>query len=446
MVILIASVLIIKAFNLKLYNTPNKVIDNDVINFYSYLPATFVEHDLTLSFIKADFNYYICNNYYWPEVLPPDSTLLVKTTMGLSMLYCPFWLVAHILAEPLGYPPDGFSTPYAAALIFACIFWVVLGCIYLRKVLLSHFSEIATTIVLGVTVFATNLLWYSSYEAAYSHGFLFGLICIFLYQTERWYQKPTWMNTVAVGLNMGLIALIRPTDALVAVYFLLYGITSWKGVTERGRFYLQHIPMLAVMAVSAIAVWIPQMVYWHTMTGHLFFYSYTNNERFFWTDPKLIEGLFGFRKGWLVYTPVMVFAILGLIPLYKKHRGYFYATVLFLALNLYVLMSWWCWWYGGSFGQRSMVDCYGLMAVPLAAFVEWMLSRKLPLRIMLLVIFAAITYLSFFHYKQYKHEAIHYDAMTFKAYVDSFGHKRHSERFWDLLDWPDYESAKQGKR
>ena len=86
------------------------------------------------------------------------------------------------------------------------------------------------------------------------------------------------------------------------------------------------------------------------------------------------------------------------------------------------------------------------MAVPLAAFVEWMLSRKLPLRITLLVLFAAVTYLSFFHYKQYKHEAIHYDAMTFKAYVDSFGHKRHSERFWDLLDWPDYESAKQGKR
>jgi predicted metal-dependent hydrolase len=36
--------------------------------------------------------------------------------------------------------------------------------------------------------------------------------------------------------------------------------------------------------------------------------------------------------------------------------------------------------------------------------------------------------------------------MTRAAYFDSFGHKRHSERFWDLLEWPDYEAAKQGIR
>ena len=446
MVILIASVLVIKALDIKIYNTPKKVIDHDVINFYSYLPATFVEKDLTLSFIHNDFNHYVCGNYYWPEIVPPDSTFVIKTTMGLSMLYCPFFLMAHLTAKPLGYPADGFSPPYAAALVFACIFWVVLGCVFLRKVLLRRFSELTTTIVLGVTVLATNLLWYSTYEGAYSHGFLFGLICIFLYQTEQWYRKPSWWSTITLGLNIGLIALVRPSDALVVVYFLLYGITSWKDFVERLQLYIHCLPMMLTMAASAVVIWIPQIIYWHVLTGHLLFYSYTNNEHFFWTQPKLLEGIFGFRKGWLIYTPVMVFAILGLIPLYKRHRHYFYATLVFLVLNLYVLMCWWCWWYGGCFGQRSMVDCYGLLAVPLAAFVEWMLNRKRIPRIMLLVLFAAVSYLSFFHYKQYKHEAIHYEAMTFKAYVDSFGHKYHSERFWDLLDWPDYEAAKQGIR
>lgn len=445
MVSIIALILVISVFDIKRYQTPERVIEWDVINFYSYLPATFVEKDLTLSFAKADPDRFISSDHYWPEALP-DGTFLIKTTMGLSMLYCPFFLVAHAVAAPLGYANDGFSVPYALALILACVFWVVLGCVYLRRVLLRHFSETVTTIVLGVTVLATNLLWYSTQEAAYSHGFLFGLISIFLYQTERWHEKPTWWRTVAVGLNVGLVALVRPSDALVVVYFLLYGVTTWKGVGEKVRLYLRHWPMVAVMVLSAVAVWVPQMLYWHTMTGHYLFYSYTNNEHFFWTQPKLWEGIFGFRKGWLIYTPVMVFAVVGLIPLYKNHCRYFYATLLFLVLNLYVLMSWWCWWYGGCFGQRSMVDCYGLLAVPMAAFVEWMLSRKWLPRIALLLFFYAVTRLSIFHYKQYTNHAIHHESMTWEAYLESFGHKYPSARYWKLLETPDYEAAKRGDR
>lgn len=444
MVAIVATVLVVhNVFDVQQYKHPESVINWDVINFYSYLPAAFVEHDLTLSFVWNDPEGYF--QHYWPEDIS-DGKLLIKTTMGLSMLYCPFFLVANVLAEPLGYVPDGFSEPYALAIILACIFWVVVGCIFLRKVLLQRFSEVVTTIVIGVTVFATNLLWYSTTEAPYSHGFLFGLFCIFLWQTERWHKKPSWWGSVAVGLNLGLVSLIRPTNALVLLYFVLYDITTWKELKERFALYLQHWPKILVMALSALTMWVPQMIYWHTMTGHLLFYSYTNNERFFWTDPKLFEFIFGFRKGWLIYTPVMVFAILGLIPLYKRHRRYFYATIVFLVLNIYVLSCWWCWWFGGCFGQRSMVDCYGLLAVPLAAFVEWMLGRKKAPRIIVIVVFAAVTYLSFFHYKQYKHQAIHYEAMSAKAYFDSFGHKYPSQRFNSLLVFPDYEAAKQGNR
>ena len=443
MVIFIAAFLIIKVFDVKIYRTPEKVIAWDVINFYSYLPATFIEHDLTLTYVWTDTNYY---QHYWAETLP-DGRLLIKTTMGLSMLYCPFFLVANAIAQE---PPlsghGGFGPPYALALILACVFWVILGFIFLRKVLLKRFSETVTTIVLGVTLFATNLLWYSSYEAPYSHGFLFGLICIFLYQTERWHDKQSWWCTVAIGLNLGIISLIRPTNALVLFYFILYNVATWQELKDKFSLYLQQWPKILVMAISAFAVWVPQMLYWHAITGHFLFYSYTNNERFFWGNPRIFEGLFSFRKGWLIYTPSMVFALIGFVPLYRHHRHDFHGILVFLILNMYVLWCWWCWWFGGCFGQRSMVDCYGMLAIPMAAFVEWMLKRKTVLRIVLIVVFAAVSYLSFFHYKQYKHKAIHYEAMTREAYFDSFGHKYPSQRFPSLLEFPDYEAAKHGIR
>ena len=257
MVIVIAAVLLIKVFDIKRYQSPEKVIAWDVISYYAYLPGTFIEKDYTLSFVGTDTNYY---RHYWPEVTS-DGHYVIKTTKGLSLLYSPFFFVAHALAAPLGYTADGYSPPYAMALILACVFWVVLGCVFLRKVLQQHFSETVTTIVLAVTVVATNLYWYCTYEAAYPHGFLFGLICIFLYQTERWHRKPTWRGTVAVGLNIGLISLIRPSDVLVLVYFLLYGITSWRSLLEKVVLYLTHLPMVLVMAASAVAVWVPQLLY-----------------------------------------------------------------------------------------------------------------------------------------------------------------------------------------
>lgn len=446
MVAIIATVLVINTvFDEQRYRQPTNIIYWDVINFYSYLPATFIEHDLTLTFAANNIDKYVCSDHYWPEFLP-NGRPLIKTTMGLSILYCPFFLVANALAEPLGNTPDGFSPIYALSLIIACIFWVLVGCIFLRRVLLKHFSEVATTIVLGITVFATNLFWYSTFEAPYAHGFLFGLICIFLWQTERWHEKRSWWCTVAIGLNLGLISLIRPTDALVIIYFILYDITTWQSLKDKFSLYLKQWPQIIVMAISAFAVWVPQFIYWHAITGNFIFYSYTNSERFFWTQPKIIKFLFSFRKGWLLYTPVMIFAILGLIPLYKRHRKYFYPILAFLIINIYVLSCWWCWWFGGCFGQRSMVDCYGMLALPMAAFVEWMLSRKALPRIVLIVTFAAVAWLSFFHYKQYKHKAIHYEAMTREAYFDSFGHKYPSQRFQDLLVFPDYEAAKQGNR
>ena len=93
-----------------------------------------------------------------------------------------------------------------------------------------------------------------------------------------------------------------------------------------------------------------------------------------------------------------------------------------------------------------MVDCYGLLAMPLAASTEWILQRRGMQRAILICLFVATAFLSFFHYRQYKHGAIHYDSMTPAAYFDSFGHVYPSARFYDLLQQPDYDAARRGDR
>lgn len=447
-VILIAAFLLLRMFNNHRYSTPERVIAWDVVSYYSYLPAAFIEHDLTLSFTEHEHI-----GTYWPETLA-DGSKVIKTSMGLSIMYCPFFLAAHVTAPLLGYPADGFSVPYAFALILAGLCYTVLGLLLLRRLLLRHFPEWITAVTLMIVALCTNLYWYSLYEAPMSHAFSFFLFALFALLTELWHGRvsvvgntaPSWGCSVGIGLTLGLISLVRPTNALVVIYFLLYGVHSKDSFLEKWRLMTASWWKILLLAVAIILVWVPQMVYWHAVTGHLFYYSYGSSERFFFGNPKLVEGLFGFRKGWLVYTPVMIFALTGLVPLWRRHRAHFWGIVVFFVLNLYVVFSWWCWWYGGSCGLRALIESYAVLAIPLAAWIEWVASRKVLLRWVLLVLLVATAGLSAFHNVRYIYGSIHWDSMTRAAYFDSFFRTHPSGTFASLLEEPDYEAARNGNR
>lgn len=439
-IILIAAILLLRMFNTHRYSEPEKVIAWDVVSYYAYLPATFIEHDLTLSFTDHEHV-----GTYWPEILP-DGSKVIKTSMGVAVMYSPFFFMAHTVAPALGHAADGFSVPYAFALQLAGLFYAVLGLLLLRRVLRRYFADWVTAVTLLVIGLCTNLYWYSLYEAPMSHVFSFCLFALFALLTELWHERPTVWRSIATGFTLGLISLIRPTNALVVFYFLLYGIWSKESFRDKWNLMLKSWWKLLLMAVAVLLVWVPQLAYWHYNTGHWFFYSYGSRERFFFGDPKIVEGLFSFRKGWLVYTPIMLFSLVGFVPLYRRYRTHFWPLLIFLALNLYVVFSWWCWWYGGSCGMRALIESYALLALPLAAWIEWITSRKGLLRVALWLLLLAASALSAFHNVRYLHGSIHWDSMTRAAYFDSFFRSRASDRFYSLLEEPDYEAARNGVR
>jgi hypothetical protein len=108
---------------------------------------------------------------------------------------------------------------------------------------------------------------------------------------------------------------------------------------------------------------------------------------------------------------------------------------------LYVVFSWWCWWYVG-FGNRSMIDVYAFLAIPLTAFYDDMLGKqglKKWSRMALVMVFTA---LNLFQILQYKRGLIHFDSMTCKAYLSSFGSLKFTDAYKNALSTPDYEKAK----
>ncbi|MCJ7819593.1 MAG: hypothetical protein MUP53_00195, partial [Bacteroidales bacterium] len=366
---------------------------------------------------------------------------------------------------------------YKLFLLLSALTFLVTGMVYLRKILLAHFSDMSVALTLAGFAFATNIYWYTLFQGTMPHVYSFALITAFIWYSMKWHLQPkaespelieedreqsraeqkgekgrgrniekqrVWY-AVRLGLLLGIISLIRPTNIIILIFFLLYGVTSGRELVKRAGGVVADYRYVLLMLLAVAVVWVPQMIYWKEMTGQWLYFSYGSDERFFFGHPAIIKGLFGFRKGLFIYTPLLIFAFAGLAVLWKQRSSYSLAITVFLPLNIYIIFSWWCWWYGGGFGQRAFIDSYALMAVSTAALLHYALTAAHPvIRKVIATTFILLMLLGIFNNIQYYYGSIHWDSMTRGAYFDSFGCVRPSARFYDLLKAPDYENARKG--
>ena len=96
--------------------------------------------------------------------------------------------------------------------------------------------------------------------------------------------------------------------------------------------------------------------------------------------------------------------------------------------------------------MRPMIDLYGIMAIPFAVFLQWLVENKRHIvKIPLLLIFIWLTFRSVFNIYRYYTGAIHYESMSKEAYFYSYWGDNTGE-FENLLKDPDYKGAKIGNR
>ncbi len=437
----IALVLLVCAWYGKNLDTwgKNQIIRDDVVSYYAYLPAAFIFNDLDFEFIKnlpEDFEGTI-----WVHAAPNGKPLL-RMTMGMAILWTPFFMIAHGVAHILGVSTLGYSWPYSLSIFIATLFYLFIGLYFLRKILLRYFSDVTTAVVLILVVLATNLMYYVISEPGMTHVYNFGLINVFLYLSIKWLEKPNLKYSIILGLLAGIIVLIRPVNIIVLLFPALIGISSFSGFWERIK---NNWIWILIAGIAAFLVIVPQMLYWKAQTGHFIFNSYMDQGKFYFLNPHIISGLFSYRKGWLLYTPVMIFAFLGFFWLKKNTANLVLPIVVFLVIDMYVVFSWWCWWYGGSFGSRPMVDMYGIMAIPLAAFIERVVSSKVWLKSIVAILLLGLILLNQFQTNQYRISLLHFDSMTKEAYWGIFGKKTWPQDYDKMIKKPDYEKALKGE-
>lgn len=354
----------------------DKIITSDALGYYQYLPGFFINGDL--------------KHLPWAIIVENENHLNLFH-VGVAILQLPFFLIAHLIATISGMENDGYGNIYAWSILIGTMFYVSLGLYFLFKYLLIKWSKPKVLLTLILLFFGTNIYYYSTMGGGYSHAYTFSLFCLFIYFTHQYHNKPSYKIAALIGLLSGLILIIKPNNLIISLFFVFYCLKSGKEIKDRILFFLKNYGHVLLILFVIFLCTIPQMLYWHHVSGDWLLFSYgENDQQFFWTNPQLIQVMGHPQNGWLLYSPVMIFALIylakGVFQLKNNHHVIF----IIWAISWYIFASWWCWWFGAGFGHRAFVEYLPLMAIPFAYFIEdlgkWRKSRQ-TLMGMVLVLF-----------------------------------------------------------
>jgi hypothetical protein len=394
-------------------------IRSDAMGYYLYLPAALLDRDVTME--RTAERSFAGRTWQMQGVrrVPPYGRYLDKYPVGEAIMLTPFFALGHLGAIVSGADRGGFSRPYQAAAAAAGLMFALAGVAILGFFLLRLVSTGSVIVTLLAVVFGTNLFHYATFDAVYSHAFSFFLVTVSVVLAVALYERPRFWGAVALGLSTGLVTAVRPTNAVVLVFAILVGVVGIGDARRRLRVLWHRRPLVAAGSGAFLLALLPQLAYWHAITGKVYVYPY-GDEHVDLLDPHLVEVLFSVRKGLFFWTPVLVLAVIGLPLLRRVAPELFLASVAFLAVDTWVIASWEIWSYGGSLGQRPFVEALPVFALGLASLVE---AVRAPLaRRLTLVAVAAASLLAAHSTIAYWRHVIPYDGTTWEVYVRSFEH------------------------
>jgi hypothetical protein len=234
---------------------------------------------------------------------------------------------------------------------------------------------------------------------------------------QRIYSEACARYFILGGVLAGLIIITRPTNGLWLLFGVLYGVDSLNTLSDRLSFWKRHAIKVVYGALPCVYVISLQLLYWKIITGQWLIFSY-RGESFNFAKPEILHVLFSVRKGLFFWSPILLLVIPGLFYIRKRAREFFTPILLFLPLNVYVISSWWCWWYGGSFGQRAFIESIPLFSICFCAFYEG-LNSPAGKRILISLTLLCVT-LSTWLMLKYWTGVIPFDETTWNYFVKTF--------------------------
>lgn len=370
-----------------------RIITADALGYYSYLPAKFIYNDENLDF--KWFNKVYNKEYSYNSFAVPDENFMTqyndrrinKYYPGLSFLWIPFFILAHLICKVFYLNANGFSFPYQLSMGLAALVYACLGLYYLRKLLLKLYQNELIALIVPVAVYyGTNLFTFTIYSGTFTHVYSFTFITMAYYYAYKYFNENDnkFIHALWLALCFLIIVFIRPFNLLflIAIPFFINDFRR-KGISFKPVVFTKKGSALITLIVVLI---IYQFSLLYNQTHSLFANTYSNEKFHFERPSHIVDVLFSYYAGWFVYVPLAFFACLSILLLPKNKKLSF--VFILLSLVIYLYSNWWFY----IILTRTIVDYTSLVAILLGFGMLYLKTKTKLFKPAILLVILCIGY------------------------------------------------------
>ncbi|OGY26205.1 MAG: hypothetical protein A2Z24_01410 [Candidatus Woykebacteria bacterium RBG_16_44_10] len=377
----------------------------DPFSYYAWVRSAFFDHNFNFYNEYTTFN--IDKNWTaiaWPKELAYTKIGLLNNpfSIGPAIFWTPFVILAFILTSLINIlftilrlpilPNGGYSFYYHFLVSFGNYFLGAIGIFLIYLILTRYFSKSISLLSTFGIAFGSSVFNYLYNEPTSSHVTSIFIISLFYFLFLN-LKKNRLRHWLLLGVIGGLIFLVRWQQI---IFILPAGWQLARDCQLKNilAFSLGFIPIcslqfLAWYAISGSFFYIPQGSEFVSLTGFLQ-----------GTPPNFIKILFSANHGLFYWTPVVMFALLGLIILSLQKVTLARWGLLILILSLIINSNLSDIHGGFSFSARRFTEDSLFLAIGLAGFLEWFKTNLF--RMSFILVFSIWNVLLVLQYAAYK--------------------------------------------
>ncbi len=313
----------------------NPWVRGDGVNYYAYVRALLVQHDLNFEndWRQANLSFRILSVDPQGRIAPDFYTrtghVRNNYAVGSAMLWAPFLVPVHagmLILRRLGFgvEADGFSKPYLLAMAWATALYGFIG-LCLSYCIASTFvaERWAFLATLGMW-FAGALPVYMYFLPCYSHTLSVFAVAVFLWYWQRTRNSRSLRAWLALGLLSGLMLDVYYLNIAILLLPFSESLNGyWRNWLAPRHNWAETRRLLVknfAYCGATLAAFLPTLITRKIINGDAFEFGYDPLGFSHWIHPALGQPLISSNHGLITWTPIVIPALVGLVLLRKRDR------------------------------------------------------------------------------------------------------------------------------
>jgi hypothetical protein len=314
----------------------------------------------------------------------PCGVALIGSVTYLPMVLVGKALVGAGVVEASSRWATGWALPQQIAfcLPFFILAWIACRANASMLVRLGYPARVVRPMILFWIV-STNVGFYMLKEPAMSESATYALLSLYYWALVTWVYRPAnsapvpgatdawFLRAVLIGLVLGLAGTVRQQNILHCVALPLLLVAERR----RGPGGVPALRTLATVALVSAALFVIPWIAWYMIDGKVQLFSY-GDEHFNFLSPRPLDSLFHpGHNGLFVWHPAFALAAAGIFLFVRRHRALAATWVVPMAMQFYLVASWYWLSFGTSIGHRGFFPLFPLLVAGWVAAGDYAVTR-----------------------------------------------------------------------